>query len=104
MENVTENKILELNDDLLKEIFALSTASTDYEVTLAYDAKNEDFWQKENLDEIYKQNQQKREYALDSLRGVLSWLERHGYEIHHEGQKVDLTNILSTLVQKEEES
>ncbi|MBI1870396.1 MAG: hypothetical protein HYS07_04295 [Chlamydiae bacterium] len=103
MENTVQHQSLELNDDLLKEIFALSTASTDYEVNLAYDAKNEDFWQKENLNEVYKLGQQKREYALDSLRGVLSWLNRHNYEIHQEGQKVDLSNILNTLVQKEEE-
>lgn len=103
MENVINNETLELNEDLLKAIFALSTASTDYEVELAYDAKNEDFWESENLDEVYNQSQKKREYVLDSLRGVLGWLSRNEYKIYREGKEVDLSKILGTLVQKSEE-
>lgn len=103
MENVETTQKLELSEDLLKEIFALSTASTDYEVNLAYDPNDTDFWQKENLDEILKAAQPKREFALDSLRGVLSWLSRHGYQITQDGKEVDLKPILSELVQKEEE-
>lgn len=103
MENAISNEILELSEDSLKEIFALSSSSTDYEVELAYDPRNEDFWQKENLDEAYKQSQEKREYVYDSLRGVLGWLSRHGYQIVHEGKEVDMSKILGVLVQKSEE-
>ena len=103
-ETATTHETLELSDNLLKEIFALSTASTDYEVELAYDPKNSDFWQNENLDESYKLNQQKKEYSLDALRGVLGWLNRHGFRVTQEGKEVDLNPVLELLVQKSDES
>lgn len=94
---------LELNEDILKQVFALSSSSTDYEASLAYDSTSNDYWKNENLEDTHKSVQPKREFALDSLRGVLGWLSRNGYEIYQDGSPVDISNVLNALIQPSEE-
>jgi len=94
---------LELNEDVLKQVFALSSSSTDYEASLAYDSKSNDYWKNENLEDMHKSAQPKREFALDALRGVLGWLDRNGYEIYQDGSPVDISNVLNALIQPSEE-
>ena len=93
----------ELNDDLLKEIFALLTSSTSYEVELAYDAKNPDYWKNEDLAEDFEVVQSKKEFALDALRGVLNWLHRHQFQLMRDGKEVEIKKVLDQLIQTEEE-
>ncbi len=97
------SKVLELNDDLAKEVFALLSCSTDYEAGLAYDSTSPDFWKNENLEADYEVSQAKREFALDALRGVLNYLQHHGYQLTQDGEPVDFSEALNTLVQKSEE-
>lgn len=93
----------ELNDDLLKEVFALLTSSTNYEVELAYDAKNPDYWKNEDLTEDFDVTQPKREFALDALRGVLNWLHRHQFQLMQDGKEVDMKKVLDQLIQSSDE-
>lgn len=97
------SKALELNEDLLKEVFTLLSCSTDYEAGLAYDEKSNDYWQNENLEQDHKVSQTKREFALDALRGVLNWMQHHHYTLVQEGEPVDISEVLNTLIQKSEE-
>ena len=93
----------EITEDVLKETFALLTSSTDYEVSHVVDPQSTDYWQKEKLDDVLKCAQTKREYALDSLRGVLNYFQLHGYQLSTGGEAVDIKQALEQLVANAEE-
>lgn len=93
----------QINDEILKQVFALLSCSTDYEANLVFDSASNDYWVNEVLDEEYDLRQSKREFALDALRGVLGSLDRQGYKLSLNGEEVGITQALDTLIQKAQE-
>ena len=79
-----------LNDEDLREIFALFSSPTDEERAQAYKEASRHFYNKENLTEEYSLTQEKREFAVDAWRAVIYFLHRHGYSITGSGRHFDL--------------
>jgi hypothetical protein len=81
----------ELSEDDLRELFALFSSPTDEEVANIYSPSHRLFYKNERLDEEYSLTEEKGEYARDSWRAVLSFLDRHGYGLTREdnGRKAE---------------
>lgn len=86
--------MLKITENDLKEIFALFSSPTGYELTnMIYDPSHRLFYEKENLNEEYNLTQEKKEFAEDSLRAVLYYLVKHGYEIKKGDEILDMKFI-----------
>ncbi len=71
----------DLSDDDLCELFALFSSPTEEEVARIYSENDRLFYKNENLSEEYSLTQEKSEFAHDSWRAVLYFLDRHGYKL-----------------------
>ena len=96
--NVIQGKIvLEEND--LKEIFGLFTSPTKDEKAQIYQRDKGHYFEDENLSEEYDLMQEKREYALDAWRAVISLLRARGFTaVSKNGEIVDLSFIENEFV------
>jgi hypothetical protein len=81
---------MQLSDDDLREVFALSSSCTRYEREQVYDPLRRQFFGREDLTAEYDLTQERGEFARDALRAVLWWLRRHGYAVTRNGQVDDL--------------
>lgn len=75
------NEPMNPSEDDLRELFALFTSTTQEEMNQVYSPSHRLFFKNENLDEEYTLVQEKREFARDSWRSVLCFLERHGFTV-----------------------
>ncbi|HEV3164534.1 MAG TPA: hypothetical protein VGZ22_10950 [Isosphaeraceae bacterium] len=83
-------KRLVLNEEDLKELFALFTSCTDHEKQQIYDERSPHFYKDLKLDEEYTYTAETREYALDAWRAVLSFLGSKGFVISRNEELIDL--------------
>lgn len=84
---------IEFSEDDFKEVFALFTSPAAYELSQTYDSDSEHYFRRVNLTEEYELAEEKREFAVDSLRAVLAFLHRHGYQIEKDGVTFSLSGI-----------
>lgn len=83
-----------LDEKDLKEIFGLFTSSTKDEKTQTYQRGKGHYFEDEDLSKEYTLTQEKREFALDAWRAVISLLHARGFSVAKEnGEKVDLVFI-----------
>ena len=74
-------KKLNISDNDLKEIFALFTSVSTYELKQIYDPGHYLYFKNEDLDKEYELTEERRQYSLDSLRAVLYWLNKKGFTL-----------------------
>lgn len=96
--NVNQGKIV-LEDKDLKEIFGLFTSPTKDEKAQMYQRGGAHYFENENLSEEYDLVQEKREYALDAWRAVISLLRARGCAVvAKNGEVVDLSFIENEFI------
>jgi hypothetical protein len=78
------------SDEDLKEIFSLFSSVGEYEREQVYDPGSRHYFERVNLDAEYELTQERREYALDAARAVLTFLHRNGYRLERDGHIVGL--------------
>ena len=82
-----------LNDEDLRELFALFSSPTDDELRQVFDASHTNFYKLENLDAEYSLTQEKREFADDAWRAVTYFLYRRGFKLYKNGVELDLAAL-----------
>ena len=95
--NVTEHEV-EFSEDDFREVFALFSSTSTYELDQVYDRNSEHYFQRLDLSEGYDLSYEKREFAIDALRAVLTFLHRHSYRVEKEGKIISLKGILEDFV------
>jgi hypothetical protein len=95
--NLTDSEIEFIEADL-KEVFALFSSPSEYELRQTYDPNSEHYFETIVLPEEYELTEPKREFALDSLRAVMSFLHRHGYRIEKNGKTLSLEGIMEYFI------
>lgn len=92
-------KEIVLEEKDLKEIFGLFTSPTKHERAQAYERGQGHYFEDEDLSEEYELTQEKREYALDAWRAVISFLRAKGCTVvTKNGEAVDLSFIEKQFV------
>jgi len=86
---ISDTKI-EFSESDFREIFALFSSSTSYELRQIDDPDNEHYFGRVNLLEEYELSFAKKDFAIDSLRAVLAFLHRQGYKIEKDGKIISL--------------
>jgi hypothetical protein len=81
---------LTVDENDLKEIFALFTSATEYEREQVYDRQDDHFFMNADLSGEYSLTQERREYALDAWRAVCFFLHSKGYSLCKDGREVSL--------------
>jgi hypothetical protein len=89
--------MIKFTDKDLKEIFAIFSSATKYELSQIYDESGYHHFENVDLDGEYELTESKREFALDSIRAVLFWLSRHKYSLSKDGEKDDLSWLKDDL-------
>lgn len=89
---------MKLNDNDLKEIFALLSSPTHYERNQVYDKNSSQYFAEIVLEEIYELSQEKREYALDAWRAVLFFLYKRGFRLKINDREIELSFIESEFI------
>jgi len=90
---VTQREIV-LDEKDLKEIFGLLASPTKSETAQIYQPGSGHYFEDENLSQEYDLTQEKREFALDAWRAVISFLRARGFAaVTKSGEKVDLSFI-----------
>ena len=90
---------VEFSDDDLREVFALFSSPSAYELGQIYDPANEHYYQRVELSEEYDLSYEKREFAADALRAAFAFLHRHGYRVGKDGVIISLEGILEHFVE-----
>ena len=86
-------RTVELDDSDLKEIFALFTSPSEYEVAQIYDPQSEHYFQKVDLNKEYSLTEEQREYAIDALRAVIQFARSRGYSLCKDDEEIDLSFV-----------
>lgn len=95
---VSNNKI-EFDEADLKEVFALFSSPSAYELKQVDDPANEHYLGRVNLTEEYELSYAKQDFAEDALRAVLAFLHRHGYRIEKDGEVFSLGGISEYFIE-----
>ncbi|HYX73014.1 MAG TPA: hypothetical protein VE732_09600 [Nitrososphaera sp.] len=95
--NISDHEI-DFSDDDLKEVFGLFSSPTEHELKQTYDPDSEHYFRRIVPLEEYNLSQDKREFSLDALRGVIAFLHRHGYRIEKDGKIFSLVGILKHFI------
>ncbi len=90
--------IILLNEDELREIFSLFTSPTKFERDQVYDRKGEHYFANVSLSDEYSLTQEKREFALDAWRAVISFLNSQGYCLSKDGVVLPLSFIENDFI------
>ncbi len=90
---------IEFSEADLKEVFALFSSSTDYELNQVDDPANEHYFGRVKLMEEYELSYAKQDFAIDALRAVLAFLHRHGYRIEKDGKVLSLDGISEYFIE-----
>jgi hypothetical protein len=94
---ISDNEIF-ISDTELKEIFELFSSCTEFELNQIYDLAGDSYFERINLSEEYQLLESKREFALDAIRSVLYFLNRHGYKLEKSGEVKTLEGIKSHFI------
>lgn len=92
------NDYISLNENDLREIFSLFSSPTEFERTQVYDCNSEHYFANVSLSDEYLLNQEKREFALDAWRAVISFLNSQGYCVCKDGKRVTLSFIENEFI------
>jgi hypothetical protein len=95
--DIFEHAIL-FSDSELKEIFALFSSGTKYEREQIYDPTSEHYFEQVDLAQEYELHEEKRECALDAVRGVLYFLHRAGYKLEKGGEVKSIESINGSFI------
>jgi len=90
---VTDLKV-EFSEADLREVFALFSSPSAYEMGQVYDPASDHYFERVDLSEEYNLSYEKREFAIDALRASFDFLHRHGYRIEKDGRVISLEGIL----------
>ncbi|PIR16271.1 MAG: hypothetical protein COV48_09985 [Elusimicrobia bacterium CG11_big_fil_rev_8_21_14_0_20_64_6] len=86
-------KEIALDDDDLKNIFALFCSPTKQERAQAHEPTSVHHYSKVDLSGEYSLTQERREYSLDAWRAVLEFLRTKGVRLRIGEQELDLAFI-----------
>ena len=89
---------MKLSAEELKELFALFTSCSNYEIFQIYNSDNEHYFLNEDLNEDYELVQSKAEYANDAWRAVIYFLHKRGYTLTKDGDQIQLGFIEEEFV------
>jgi len=95
--NVTDREV-EFSEDDFREVFALFSSPSAFELGQAFDPGSEHYYRRLDLSEVYELSYEKREFATDALRAVLTFLHRRGYRVEKDGKLSSLKGILEDFV------
>ena len=95
--NITEHEV-EFSEDDFREVFALFSSVSADELGQVDDPSSEHYFRRLDLSEEYHLSFEKREFAIDALRAVLTYLHRHGYRVEKDGKIISLKGILEDFV------
>jgi hypothetical protein len=70
--NISDHKI-DFSEDDLKEVFALFSSSSEYELKQSYDPTSEHYFERILPLDEYELSQEKREFSIDALRSVFAF-------------------------------
>ena len=87
------NNSLDVDEIDLKEVFALFTSVSQHELRQLDDPNSDHYFPNVDLAAEYELSLEKREFAIDALRAVFAFLERHGYRIEKEGAIFELQSV-----------
>ncbi len=87
------SKRIVLEDDDWKEIFSLFTSCTEHEKNQVYDRESPHYYKNVELLAEYTYTAEKKEYAIDAWRAVLSFLHTKGWRLTDGRNLVDLSMI-----------
>jgi hypothetical protein len=90
--------MISLTENDLREIFALFSSVSNFELRQIYNAQEDNFYESEPLPEEYELTQPKGEFARDSWRAVIYFLYKHGYQLKKGDEIIDLDFIKSEFV------
>lgn len=93
-----KNDTILLNEDHLREIFSLFSSPTKFERDQIYDPQGEDYFANVSLSDEYSLTQEKREFALDAWRAVISFLNSQGYCLSKDGVVLPLSFIENDFI------
>jgi len=79
-----------LNDEDLRDLFALFSSPTDEELRQVLNPSHSNFYKLENLKAEYTLTQERREFAEDVWRAVIYFLQRKGFNLYRNGGEFDL--------------
>ena len=88
-----EGDRLILSEEDLKEIFSLFTSPSNYEKRQVYQRDSGHYYLDVDLSEEYELSEEKREYARDAWRAVISFLHSKGYVLSYQEKAVDCSFI-----------
>ena len=95
--NVTDREV-EFTEDDCREVFALFSSVSAYELAQIDDPGSGHYFRRLDLAAEYQLCSEKREFAIDALRAVLTFLHRHGYRVEKDGEVTGLQGILEDFV------
>lgn len=90
--------MITLTENDLKEIFALFSSVSSFELRQVYNGREDHFYENEILSEEYELTEPKGEFARDSWRAVIYFLYKHGYQLKKGVEIIDLDFIKSEFV------
>jgi len=88
-----EGDKLILDEEDLKEIFSLFTSPSNFEKRQVYQRDSGYYYLDVDLSEEYELSEEKREYAIDTWRAVISFLHSKGIALWHSGKVIDCSFI-----------
>ena len=89
---------VEFSEEDFREVFALFSSVSADELGEVDDPSSAHYFRRLDLSEEYQLSFEKREFAIDALRAVLTYLHRHGYRVEKDGQIISLKGILEDFV------
>ena len=89
---------IEFSEADFKEVFSLFASSTAHELQQVDDPDSDHYFQRVDLMKEYELSYEKREFAVDALRAVFAFLQRHGYRLEKDGEILSLDGISKEFI------
>ena len=89
---------IEFSETDFKEVFSLFASSTAHEVNQIDDPASEHYFERVDLMKEYELSYERREFAVDALRSVFAFLNRHGYRLEKDGEIFSLDGISKQFI------
>jgi hypothetical protein len=90
---------IEFSEADFKEVFSLFASSTAHELKQVDDPASEHYFERVDLMKEYELSYEKREFAIDALRAVFAFLQRHGYRLEKDGEILSLDGISKEFIE-----
>lgn len=88
---MTNDDVIHLTEEDLKEIFSLFSSPSKDELQMMYNKDHYLYFKQIDLDDEYELSQARRDFALDAWRAVTYFLSSEGYSLTKGGKVVDLS-------------